>query len=280
MELVDAHHHLWDRGRFRYRWLSQVPDLDRDCLLRDYEAAIAGTGVVSSVHVQADVDETFGLQETKWILSLADAGGPIRAVVGWVPVERPDLAGFLDQLGEHPRLKGFRRLIQGEPDSGFAARPGFVAGVRTLGQRGYSFDVCVHHHQLPAVLELARRVEGTLLVLDHIGKPAIRDGVLEPWRSHIRQLAAMDHVYCKLSGMATEADWRAWSVADLRPYAETVLEAFGCDRVMFGSDWPVSTLAVGYARWLDTARELAAGATDAERRALFCGTASRFYRLP
>lgn len=280
MQIVDAHHHLWDRGRFRYSWLQQAPDIDRDYLLRDYESVIADTGVVQSVHVQADVDEAWALQETNWLLSMADGDGPISAVVGWAPVEREaDLETFLEQQGDNPRLKGFRRLIQGEPDAGFAARADFVRGVRRLGESGFSFDLCVYHQQLPAVIELARQLPDTALVLDHIGKPDIRAGRLDPWRQHIAELAQMENVFCKLSGMTTEADFDAWTLDGLRPYADTVIEAFGFARLMFGSDWPVSTQAVEYRAWLETVRELTQDASAGERDALFRGTATRFYRI-
>ena len=279
MVIIDAHHHLWDRGRFRYSWLSDVPGIDRDYLLGDYEAAIAGAGVSQSVHVQADVDEALSIQETRWILSLADAGGPVQGVVTWAPVERPDLEEYLEKLGSHPKLKGVRRLIQGEADPEFCARPGFVEGVRRLGERGLSFDLCVYHYQLPAVLRLAGAAPETPLVLDHIGKPAIADGLGEPWKTHIRELASFDHVTCKLSGVVTEADWESWTVDDLRPYCDHVIEAFGFDRLMFGSDWPVATLAAEYERWLEVVQEAVKDASSDEQRALFHDTAKRFYRL-
>jgi len=152
-----------------------VSSIDRDYLLRDYQSVIAGTGVVQSVHVQADVDEPWALQETNWLLSMADGAGPVTAVIGWAPVERADeLEIFLQAQGDHPRLKGFRRLIQSEVDPAFAARQEFVQGVRRLGRAGFSFDLCVYHQQLPAVVELARQASDTMLVLDHIGKPDIR----------------------------------------------------------------------------------------------------------
>lgn len=279
MEIVDAHHHLWDRGRFRYGWLPEVPALDRDFLLRDYESVIAGTGVVQSIHVQADADDEWALQETNWALSMADGTGPIAGVVGWAPVERPDeLDAFLQRQGDNPALKGFRRLIQSE-DAEFAARREVVDGVRRLGASGYSFDLCLRHHQLPAAIELARQVPDTPLVLDHLGKPDIRAGQLDPWRQHVAELASMDHVCCKLSGMVTEADHESWQAQDLRPYADTVIEAFGFSRLMFGSDWPVATLAVDYAGWLDTVELLTQGASNGEIDALMRGTATRFYRL-
>jgi L-fuconolactonase len=279
-DIIDAHHHLWDRGRFRYSWLHQTPNIDRDYLLRDYESVIAGTGVVQSVHVQADVDEPWALQETNWLLSIADGVGPVTAVVGWAPVERAaELESFLEEQGEHPRLKGYRRLIQSEDDPDFAARDEFVQGVRRLGEGGLSFDLCVYHHQLPAVVKLARQTPDTMLVLDHIGKPDIRAGQLDPWRDHMRELAAMGNVYCKLSGMTTEADQNSWTIDDLRPYAEAVIDAFGFSRLMFGSDWPVSTQAVSYQQWVATVMELVSGASSGELDALLRGTATRFYRL-
>lgn len=279
-DIIDAHHHLWDRGRFRYSWLQQVPAIDRDYLLRDYQSVIAGTGVVQSVTVQADVDEPWALQETNWLLSMADGVGPVAAVVGWAPVERADeLEAFLEDQGDHPRLKGFRRLIQGEDDPGFAAREEFVQGVRRLGKAGFSFDLCVTHQQLPPVVELARQASDTMLVLDHIGKPDIRAGGLDPWRQHVRELAEMDNVYCKLSGMTTAADSASWTIDMLRPYADAVIDAFGFSRLMFGSDWPVSTQAVDYQRWVTTVLDLVSGASSGELDALLRGTATRFYRL-
>lgn len=199
--------------------------------------------------------------------------------MAWAPVERPDLEEHLEKLGSHPRLKGVRRLIQGEGDPDFCARPEFVAGVRRLGEVGLSFDVCVYHHQLPAVVRLARAAPDTPMVLDHIGKPAIADGQLTPWRDHIAELASMDHVWCKLSGLVTEARWEEWSSADLQPYADAVIEAFGYERLMFGSDWPVCTLASEYAAWLAAVRELTGGAARNELAWLFAGAAERFYRL-
>jgi L-fuconolactonase len=278
-KIVDAHHHLCDRGRFRYQWLADRSTIHRDFLPRDYAQAIEDTDVDRSVHVQADVDECFALQETRWVLKSADDEGPVEAVVGWAPVEKKDdLSKYLDDLGEHPRLKGFRRLIQGE-SADFAARDELIEGVRALGERGYSFDVCIRHHQLASVVELARECPQTAIVLDHVGKPDIAKGELEPWTHDLKQLASLQHVYCKLSGMVTEADWSCWTVDQLKPFAQVVIDAFGFDRLMFGSDWPVSTLAADYKRWLYVVDELIEGATGDQQCALFEGTATSFYRL-
>ncbi|MBM3279786.1 MAG: amidohydrolase [Candidatus Handelsmanbacteria bacterium] len=279
MEIIDAHHHLWDRGRFSYRWLSQVPAIDRDYILKDYQEVISGTGVGQSIHVQAEVDPLYGIQETRWVLSMADAGGPIAGVVGWAPIEEPGLPEFLEKLGTHPRLKGIRRLIQSEKDVRFCARPEFVAGVRRLAPLNLSFDLCIYHPQLGAAIELVRQVPEVNFVLDHIGKPGIKDRLLEPWKTQLRELAYLPNVWCKVSGVATEAEWAAWTPADQRPYLDHVIDCFGFSRLMWGSDWPVCTLAVEYRRWLETVQEVVRGASQAEREQLFRGTAATFYRL-
>jgi len=277
--IIDAHHHLWERRRFNYSWLKEVPAIDRDFLIQDYEETIKGYGIVQSVFVQADVDPEFGLQEARWALSVAATESPVAGVVAWAPVEQPDLEPFLEALGSHPQLKGIRRLIQGEPDPDFCARKAFVEGVRKLAQFDLSFDICVCHHQLPAVIQLVQQVPEVSFVLDHVGKPNIAERVVEPWKTHIQELARLENAFCKVSGMATEADWRKWRIADLRPYLDHVIEAFGCDRLMFGSDWPVCTLAVEYGRWLEIVQEATKDATSEEQHQLFYGTAERFYRL-
>lgn len=279
MQIIDAHHHLWERGRFRYSWLHNAPGIDRDFLIQDYEGAIAGRGIVKSVFVQADADAEFGLQEARWALSLAEADGPVEGVVAWAPVEDPELDEYLEKLGAHPRLKGVRRLIQGESDPEFCVRPAFVEGVRKLARYGLSFDLCVYHHQLPAVIRLVQQAPEVSFVLDHIGKPDIAGGKTVPWKTHIEELARLENVVCKLSGVATEAHWEKWTVEELRLYIDHIIGTFGCGRLMFGSDWPVSSLAVEYGRWLEIVQEAAAGVSDAEKHQLFWGTAAVFYRL-
>lgn len=279
MQIVDAHHHLWERGRFVYPWLKNYPAIDRDYLFQDYEVVARRCGIAKSVFVQAEVEPRFGLQEARWALSLADSEGPISAVVAWAPIEQPGLEQYLQELAGHPRLKGIRRLIQGEADPNFCARPAFVAGVRQLARFGLSFDLCVYHYQLPAVLELVRQVPEVSFVLDHIGKPDIKAGILDPWQHHLRELAKLDNVMCKVSGMATEADWQRWKPEDLRPYLDRVIQAFGFERLMFGTDWPVCTLAVEGERWLEVVQEGVKEATEEEKRQLFCDTATTFYRL-
>ena len=278
MQIIDAHHHLWERGRFSYGWLEGAGALDRDFSWREYAELCRVAGVVKSVFVQADVDPVHALQECRWALSLAEGEGPLAGVVGWAPIERDDLEDYLERLRPHPKLKGVRRLIQGEADD-FCARGDFVRGVRSLGARGLSFDLCLYHPQLPAAVELARAVPEVPMVLDHIGKPDIRHGALDPWRRDLRALASCPNVFCKLSGMVTEADPNAWDPMQLRPYFDHAVECFGFDRLLFGSDWPVSTLGVEYGGWVDAVRAALAGARAEDLEKVFYGNAAGFYRL-
>ena len=279
MKIIDAHHHLWDLSRFNYGWQREFPVLDRTFSLRDYQETTADLGVVKSVHVQADVDEEFGLQETRWILSLAETDAPIEGVVAWGPVASPDFDTFLEGLGNHPKLKGIRRLIQAEDDPRFCLRPEFIAGVRQLEAYDLSFDLCIYHSQLTAVIELVRQVPEVSFVLDHAGKPGIKEGLFEPWKTQLGELAGLDNVCCKLSGIVTEADVDNWTAAEIRPYMDHVLEVFGFARVMYGSDWPVCLRGIEYKGWLELVQEGVGDATEAERQSLFYGTAERFYRL-
>jgi L-fuconolactonase len=200
-------------------------------------------------------------------------------IVAHAPLERGAVAAAdIERLLTCPRLKGIRRLLQDEPDDAFCLRPAFIEGVRLLARHDLSFDICVYHRQLAGALELARRCPEVRFVLDHAGKPGIRDGLMEPWRSQITDLAALPHVWCKISGLITEAG-PDWTREQLRPYLDHALEAFGFDRVMFGSDWPVSEQTHRYDEWVEIVDRALAGASTDERRRLFCDNAIEFYRL-
>lgn len=244
----------------------------------DLAAATAAAGVGRTILVQVLAD----LQETTEFLALAAGSTLIGGVVGWVDLTRPDVADVLAALREGPggdRLVGVRHLVQGEPDPGWLLRAEVVGGLRAVGAAGLCFDLLTRVAQLPAAIQVVRQVPETVFVLDHLSKPPIASGALEPWASRIRELALEPNVYCKLSGMVTEASWASWTVASLRPYAATALEAFGPARVMFGSDWPVCLLAASYWEVVEAAEELLADLTPAERDQVLGGTAAGAYRL-
>jgi L-fuconolactonase len=278
--VVDAHHHLWDLGVRDQDWITgeALASIRRDFLAADLEPLAAGAGVTKTVVVQT----VLVAEETPELLAIAADSALISAVVGWLDLTAPDVADRVAELRALPgggALAGIRHQVQLEPDPDWLVRPDVLAGLRALAEAGLVYDLVVQAHQLPACVRAAREVPGLTFVLDHLGKPPVASGALEPWATEVRALAEAPNTVCKLSGLVTEADWSGWTVDDLRPYADTVLDAFGPDRLMFGSDWPVSTLAADYARVLDTARKLTTGLGTAEQDAVFRGTASRVYGL-
>lgn len=274
---IDTHVHFWDQRVLPYPWLTEVP-------------AIAGPHTPAELHAEAEpgrpekiVFVECGapwLEEVRWIETLASREPRIAGIVAKCMVnEGPATTAALAELKRHPLVRGVRHLTQHEPDPGYCARLDFMAGVQAVGAAGLSFDLCCFHPQLPAVVRLVRECPGTRFILDHFGKPDIRGGRLDPWRQHLRELAALPNVDCKLSGLVTEADHAAWRPADLKPFVDHALEVFGPHRLMFGGDWPVAKLAAGYTRWLDTARELVSHLPSPDQDAIFRRNALRAYRL-
>ncbi len=279
--IIDTHVHLWNPRRFRMRWLDGNALLDQPYELKEYAEHTQGIAVEAMVYLEVAVEPTYMLLEAQWVNALAEAEPRLLGIVANAPLEDGDcVRSYLDALKAiGPRIKGVRRLLQGESDDAFALRPDFVRGVQALADYGFSFDICIVHRQLPAVIELVRRSPGVSFILDHIAKPDIRNHLIEPWRTHIRELARLPNVVCKVSGMVTEADHAHWTTNDLRPYFDVVFDAFGEDRVMFGGDWPVALMASSYARWVQALDELTSGLSDAARRKLWAENARRVYRL-
>ncbi|MFE0177291.1 amidohydrolase family protein [Streptomyces sp. NPDC059002] len=278
--LVDAHHHVWDLSVRDQEWITgeALAPIRRNFSLADLAPEARAAGVTATVLVQT----VTVAEETPEFLAAAADSDLVAGVVGWTDLTRPDMADTLARLRELPggrHLVGIRHQVQGEPDPEWLLRPDVRRGLAAVADAGLAYDLIVLPHQLPACARAAAALPGLTFVLDHVGKPPIATGSLEPWASALRTLAGRPNTVCKLSGMVTEADHRAWTVDDLRPYADTVLEAFGPQRLMFGSDWPVSTLAASYGEVLDVARLLTRSLDAAERGEVFGGTARRVYRL-
>lgn len=277
--IVDTHVHLWHPKQLRYPWLKQVPTLNKPYLLKDYSAAHENLEIESIVFVQCDTHPDDGLKETAWVTSLAAVDPRIKGIVAWAPLEEgKQVAPFVEKLAEDTLVKGIRRLIQGESVD-FCIQPNFVSGVKTLARYGLSFDLCIFHPQLANAIRLVEQCPNVQFILDHIGKPDIKNQVFEPWKQEIKTLAAFPNIYCKISGLATEADHEAWTPTDLQPYIEHVIDCFGFDRVIYGSDWPVSTLATDYPRWVQTLQEAVLGCTPEALKKLFHDNAVKFYKL-
>ncbi len=280
--IVDSHVHLWDPARFRMPWLDGNQVLNKPFGPADFREHSEGIAVEGIVYLEVDIAAPYKLLEARWVAELPADAPPILAIIPSAPLEYGERArAFVEALvATDPRVKGIRRLIQGEPDPDFCVQPDFIRGVQLLPEYGLSFDLCIKHHQLPNTLLLVRACPEVSFVLDHIGKPDIEAGLLDPWRAGITELASLPNVSCKLSGMVTEADHQHWTTADLAPFARHILESFGEDRVMFGGDWPVALLASPYRRWADTVEELTAALSPAAKQKLWRDNARRFYRLP
>ncbi|HEY6793619.1 MAG TPA: amidohydrolase family protein [Kineosporiaceae bacterium] len=276
--VVDAHHHVWDLAVRDQEWItgSAMAPIRRSFDLAQLRPQAEAAGVVATVVVATQAVS----DETPELLALADTDPLVAGVVGWVDLTAPSVADDLARLREAPGgrwLRGVRHLVQAEPDPEWLCRPDVVRGLRAVAAAGLVYDLLTVPHQLPAAIRAAREVPGGRFVLDHCSKPPAAAGRLEPWATDLRTLAAEPNVTCKLSGLVTEADWARWTVTDLVPYADVVLDAFGAGRVMFGSDWPVCLLAAGYAQVVDVARQLLAGASDTERHQVLAGTATAVY---
>ena len=280
MYKIDAHHHLWDTRLIDYSDLGEVPSLNRPFLLGDYVEVAERHDVVASVCVEAASAGADGRKELAWLLKQLRFHPLIAGIVAWAPVDRPGIGEYLDEIlnlgGRH--VVGIRRGFETDHRE-FPASEEVVRGASVLAKYALPFDLLLYSHSLPAAVRLVEACPETQFVLDHLGKPRVKDRVFEQWSGCIRELGRKPNVVCKLSGLGTEADWHAWSTQDLRPYVEHTIECFGADRVMFGSDWPVCTLSGGYERWLSAVNELFEQASEAERQALFFGTARHVYGL-
>jgi len=279
--IVDAHVHLWDPRRFRMSWLDGNPILDTRYDLVEYNAHTEGVTVASMVYLQVEVEPPYALLEARWAAERARLDPRLAGIVPWAPLEYGERARvFITALVDiGPVIKGVRRLIQSEADPLFCLRPDFVRGVQLLPDYGLSFDLCINHRQLDSTIALVRQCPDTDFILDHCGKPNIREHMLDPWREQLRELAAFPNVMCKVSGLVTEADHQRWTPDDLAPYLMHVLEVFGEDRVVFGGDWPVVLQAATYRRWVETLDTLTADLSEQARRKLWALNARRFYRL-
>ena len=274
--VIDAHHHLWKHNDRDYVWMSDaMTGLRRNFLVPELEHVMRESGVEGTVAVHARQTT----EETEWLLDLAARHPFILGVVGWVPLGELDAAPILERFAQHPRLKAVRHVLHDEPDDFYMLRADFNRGVRMLHGYGLAYDILIFERHLPQTIEFVDRHPEQIFVVDHIAKPRIRDGMLSPWQERIRELAKRENVYCKVSGMATEADWKTWTTNLLQPYFEVVLSAFGPKRLMFGSDWPVLTLAGDYKTWMNTFRSFVCELSPDEQESIYRGTASAAYRL-
>ena len=273
---IDSHQHFWQYSPDTHGWITDETDaLKRDFLPSDLQPLLAENEIAGCVAVQASQTE----QETKFLLSLADQYDFIKGVVGWVDLQDYNVKHHLERWADHPKLVGIRHQVQDESDEQFLLRPAFLRGVKALQAFDLTYDLLITERQLSTALSFIAYLPDVKIVLDHLAKPHIAQHELLPWQENIRSLAQYPNVYCKLSGLVTEADWQQWSYDDLMPYLDVAVDAFGTDRLMFGSDWPVCTLASTYVEVASVINRYFDSFSEEEHAKVFGTNAIDFYQL-
>jgi L-fuconolactonase len=273
---IDSHQHFWRYDAVRDAWITDsMAVLKRDFLPEQLGAELKANGVDASIAVQADPSEN----ETKFLLDLTEKNSRIAAVVGWVDLLSPRVGERLEYFSHFPKLRGFRHIVQAEPDDRFLVREDFVKGVSQLSAFGFTYDILIYPRQLPAAIDLVARLPEQHFVLDHCAKPEIKSGKTAPWAAQIREIAQNKNVFCKVSGLVTEADWKHWKAEDFKPYLDIVFDAFGTERLMFGSDWPVCLLASTYRQVKQLIDDYVKGFSQSDKYKIFGSNAARFYGI-
>lgn len=275
--IIDAHQHFWELGRFDTAWLEapQHKPINRNFLPDDLRPLLDKAGVDRSVFVQTQ----HNLEENRWALWLTEQNPWICGVVGWVDLASDDCEKQLEEFTPHERFVGIRHITQDEPDDDFIVRPEIIRGLKVLEKHQVPFDLLFYVKHLKHAATLGRQLPNLPMVIDHLAKPQIKAGNVAGWQDDLKAAAECPNIFCKLSGMVTEADWENWKPADLKPYVETALEAFGPDRLMYGSDWPVCELAASYQQVIDALRDVIGPLSETEEAKIFGGTATKFYGL-
>jgi L-fuconolactonase len=273
---IDAHHHLWRYTPAEHGWIDEdMAALRRDFLPKDLIEAMVSAGIDGTIAVQARQT----LEETRWLLDVADDCEAIRGVVGWAPIAGEEFPGCMEEFDGRTKLKGLRHVIQSEKDEHYILREDFNSGIRTMVGSGLVYEILIYERHLADTIYFVDEHPEQVFVLDHMAKPLIAGGVMQPWASRMMELGLRENVWCKVSGMVTEAKWDAWTPETLKPYLDVAVEAFGPERLMAGSDWPVCLVASGYAQWFDVLQNYFAGFSEAERARVFGGTAVEVYGL-
>lgn len=273
---IDSHQHFWKYDAVRDSWITdEMTVLRRDFLPDDLDPARKANGIDATIAVQADQSE----DETQFLLQLAERHGSIAGVVGWIDLRSPRVEELLRLFSKFEKLRGFRHIAQSEPGDRFLVREDFVRGVAQLAQFGFTYDILIYPKQLPAALELVTRLPQQKFIIDHLAKPLIKSRTIAEWAKFMQSLANSPNACCKLSGLVTEADWRHWKKEDFRPYLDVVFDAFGPDRLLFGSDWPVCLLAASYQQVLEIVEDYVQGYPADAKEKIFGANAARFYGL-
>lgn len=275
MTIIDTHQHFWKYDPVNYSWINdEMQVIRKDFLPGDLAVIVNEEKLHGTIAVQADQTEA----ETDWLLQLAAKNDFIKGVVGWVDLRSSNIEERLQHYQQFSKLKGFRHVLQGEEPS-FMLQESFLNGISKLNEYGFAFDILIFPQHLEAALQLVKQFPEQRFVIDHVAKPTIKDGKIDEWKKGMQQLAQHSNVYCKISGMVTEADWKNWTAEQLKPYIDVVVESFGIDRIMYGSDWPVCLVASSYKKWLQTVKEYFSAYSVEDQEKIFIDNAIQFYNL-
>ncbi|MEJ8844125.1 amidohydrolase family protein [Lacibacter sp. H375] len=275
MKIIDTHQHFWKYDPVNYSWINDdMQVIRKDFLPGDLAVVVNEHKLTGTIAVQADQTE----EETDWLLKLAGNNDFIQGVVGWVDLRSSNIDDRLQHYQQFKKLKGFRHVLQGEEPS-FMLQKDFLKGISKLNQFGFAYDILIFPQHLEAALQLVAQFPQQRFVVDHVAKPYIKDGKIDEWKTGMKQLAQHSNVYCKISGMVTEADWKNWTAGQLKPYIDVVADSFGLDRIMYGSDWPVCLVASSYKKWLQTVKDYFNSYSAEEQEKVFSGNAIKFYNL-
>lgn len=275
MKIIDSHQHFWKYDPVNYSWINDdMQVIRRDFLPGDLAVVLNENKVEGCIVVQADQTE----EETDWLIILASKNDFIQGIIGWVDLHSDKIEERLRHYLQFNKVKGFRHVLQGEEPS-FMLQKDFLNGISKLDEFGFAYDILIFPHHLEAALQLVEQFPQQRFVIDHVAKPYIKDGKIDEWKAGMAKLAQHPYVYCKISGMVTEADWHNWTAEQLKPYLDVVVESFGIDRLMFGSDWPVCLVASSYSKWLQTIQNYFESFSEEDQEKIFSGNAARFYNL-
>ncbi|WP_405295699.1 amidohydrolase family protein [Algibacter sp. Ld11] len=274
--IIDSHQHFWYYNSEKHSWIDDsMSVIRRDFMPSDLQKVYQENNIDGCVAVQADQT----LIETEFLLDLAVKNSFIKGIVGWVDLRSDDIGAVLEEYGGYKEIKGFRHVVQGEADPNFLLRPQFLKGISGLEKHGFTYDILIFPHQLAAALEFVKAFPNQKFVIDHIAKPYIKDGFFDGWEVLIKEISKYENVYCKLSGMITEADFKTWTPTQIEPYMNVILNAFGCKRILFGSDWPVCLVAGNYKQVKQLVTNFIADLSKDEQADIMGNNAIKFYNL-
>ncbi len=275
MRIIDSHQHFWKYHPQNHAWINEdMKIIQKDFLPEELSSIFAKEHIDGCVSVQVDQTEA----ETQFQIELAKENSFIKGVVGWIDFLNPSIEKEIEVYKEQKIVKGFRHILQGA-EKGFMLQESFINGLKALAKNNYTYDLLIYHHQIKESLALVKKLESLYIVVDHIAKPDIKNSNITEWYKDIKALAKYPNVYCKISGIVTEADWKKWNAEDLNPYLDIVFEAFGTNRIMFGSDWPVCLVASSYERWLSTIKNYCQNLSTSEQEKIFSTNCESFYTL-